>query len=181
MTGSLDPRVSQTQDPPWRRLTHSDRYASAGRFAHYRNIASRQPGNQSGVHPSPTDLLLVSVSPPGIVAQLDIRRRGDVLPMTTCVACNQMVSQCVWPIYLVATNQADSGPFWVRRFRSADIQTRPPGIVAEIVAVCADWQSYSEWESGIRRAWMDRRQTAALAQVPGTLPRFVAPAPGESP
>ena len=181
MTRSQDPRVSQTQDPPWRRLTHEARYASAGRFAHYRNLASRQPGNQSGVHPSPTDLLLVSVSPPGIVAQLDIRRRGDVLPLTTCVAYNQVASQCAWPIYLIATNQADSGPFWVRRFRSADIKTRPPGIVAEIVAVCADWQAYSDWESGIRRAWLDGRRMAALAQVPGPLPRFVAPAAGESP
>ena len=181
MTGSLDTRVSATPDPPLRRLSHGDRYASAGRFAHYRNLASQGHGSGRGVHPSPTDLLLVSVSPPGIVAQLDIRRRGDVLPVTTCIAYNQVVNECVWPIYLIATNQTDSGPFWIRRFRSADISTRPPGIVAEIVAVCADWRAYADWEAGIRQAWMDGRRLDALAQVPGLLPRFVAPRQGETP
>ena len=175
MTGSLDTRVSATPDPPLRRLTHGDGYASAGRFAHYRNLASQGHGSGRGVHPSPTDLLLVSVSPPGIVAQLDIRRRGDVLPVTTCIAYNQVVNECVWPIYLIATNQTDSGPFWIRRFRSADTSTRPPRLVAEIVTVCADWRAYADWEAGIRQAWMDGRRLDAGTLVPPPPPRFVAP------
>ncbi len=98
------------------------------------------------------DFVIVEKAPPGIVAFVDYKRRGETVTFAEVIAYNDLIQRA--PLFLVIGNDPDSGEFEVRQYLAGDWRPEPPEVTTVHKAHCANWADYGRWESHLRHDYI---------------------------
>ena len=94
------------------------------------------------------DLVLVSKSPPGIVAGFDYKTTTDRITFAEALGYNDLL--CQFPIFIVESDDPDNGPFTIFEYLGGDWKPEPPVCQLRRVCTCDDWRAFRFFELGLR-------------------------------
>jgi hypothetical protein len=115
-----------------------------------RDLFKRKHKNGSNdFYASDLDLVLVSKSPPGIVAFIDYKTYPkDVVTFSEVLTYNAL--SCIAPIYLIYGDDDAEGPFSVYLYKTGNWLPEPPKVEKDRILHLVDWPDLLSWEGKLR-------------------------------
>lgn len=101
------------------------------------------------------DFALVSKAPPGVVAFVDYKVRGEKVLFSEVLAYNELLS--IAPVFIIEGDYEADGPFDVLEYEGGDWRPEPPRVNTRSVLRMADWAMLSQWEQTLRNVYQAER------------------------
>jgi len=116
--------------------------------------AHKQPPWPRTFYCTDADLCLVSKHPPGTVAYIDYKDRGDDVTFAEGIQYNEWVKHA--PVFIVSTSNPENGPFLIKRYLSANWHPNPIDVTYGEEVVCPDREALISWEKELRAEYTRR-------------------------
>lgn len=100
------------------------------------------------LYASDADLVLISKTPPGVVAYLDYKIALDSVTFAETILYNEWMA--TRPVYVIVGQNPVDGPFDVYRYEGGDWRPDPPQYDSRLVLHCATYADLAEWERKLR-------------------------------
>lgn len=102
------------------------------------------------------DFVLVGKNPPGIIAFVDYKAGNDKITFAEVLAYNALMKLA--PVFIVQSDNPDTGPFVVYRYLDGDYLPEPPIVKTREEAICKTWNELEAWELELRYAYKMRNE-----------------------
>lgn len=94
------------------------------------------------------DLVLVGKSPYRIIAFFDYKTPKDKITFSEAIAFN--ILKAIAPIFIIRSENPDSGPFTILQFHDADPKPEPPVCTITPILMCRTYEDLEQWEQKLR-------------------------------
>ncbi len=94
------------------------------------------------------DLVLVHKFPPGTVAYFDFKTTQDKITFSEVIQYNEWMTTA--PVYIVESDNPQTGPFTITRYMGGDWKPNPPTWNPGEVRYCATWIEFARFERELR-------------------------------
>jgi len=119
------------------------------------------------LYASDADFVLISKTPPGVVAYVDYKTRLDRVTFTEAILYNEwMVTR---PVYIIVGQDPVKGPFDVYRYEGGDWRPEPPEVKWRQILRCDDYERLTDWERNLRQLYQVRNGRLVSTKADGTV------------
>lgn len=123
------------------------------------------------LYASDADLVLISKTPPGVVAYMDYKTRLDCVTFTEEILYNEWM--LTRPVYIIVGQDPMNGPFDVYRYEGGDWRPAPPVVSWRLILRCEDYAGLAAWERSLRQLYQLRNGRLISTKADGTVELLV--------
>lgn len=119
------------------------------------------------LYASDADFVLISKTPPGVVAYVDYKTRLDRVTFTEAILYNEWMT--TRPVYIIVGQDPTKGPFDVYRYEGGNWRPDPPDVTWRLILHCEDYAGLAKWERSLRQLYELRNGRLVSTKADGTV------------